>query len=233
MVALLLPCAIPGAGGALAQSEPDTTSPPPEARDAAGKRGRVYVAPWLGYGGGNVHGSEVNTGFIFYLGIPVPLSAGVGVGVPAGQRVLVGAEWNITLGINCVASMDEASGACDRVVLLQHLLATATFFPLWEGTPEVAPAGLFVRGGAGLALLNSWPEDIASTSESATAEPGARWKRTGAGVLTGLGYALRIGESRTRTLDLGLDVAWQWYGSSASEPERSFSAVLRCGVTFH
>jgi hypothetical protein len=79
------------------------------------------------------------------------------------------AEWDITLGINCAASMDEASGA--------------------------------------------------------------RWWRTGAGVLTGLGHAFGIGGSRTRMLDAGLDFAWQSRGSGTSEAERSFTSVFRSRFT--
>ncbi len=69
---------------------------------------------------------------------------------------------------------------------------------------------------------------------SADANPGEKdWKRTGAGLLAGLGYALGSRGGRPRTLDAGLDFAWQWYGRSTREPERSFSTVLRFGAAFH
>jgi hypothetical protein len=194
------------------------------------KRGRTYVGGWLGFGGGEVHGPAGNTGFVFVLVFPLPAAAGLRFGVPAGGAVLVGAEWNVNLGFNCVASMDEASGGCDRGVLLQQLLATATVFPFSPGTPERAPAGPFVRAGAGLAHLNSWAANIASTAPEG-APPPAGWKRTGWGVLGGLGYSFR--GAPAVTVEWGVDLAWQWYEGSASQPKSSFSLAFPVSVTFH
>lgn len=209
---------------------PPEPEPPPEPPPPPGERGKGYVSVWIGWGGGvlNLPGADVE--FVPFFGVPVPLSVGLGAGAPAGPRLLLGGEWNLTLGVNCVASMDSASGACDRVVLLHHLLATATWYPRWQGTAEFPPAGPFLRGGPALVLLNSHPSNIATT-DSASSGPG-RWQRTGAGVLLGAGYSAHS-PSRVRTLDAGLDFAWHWYGSSATEPESSFATLLRLGVTFH
>jgi hypothetical protein len=222
-----------GIGRAAAAAEPAATAQPPDGGAPPRKRGKRYVTAWLGWGGGTIDRRGGSTEFVPILALPLPQSAGVAFGVPAGRRLLLGGEWNITFGVNCVASMNSASGACDRAVVLQHLLGTATYFPLWRGMPEVAPIGVLVRGGAGLALLNSWPEDISSTGDSTQAEPrGPRWRRAGAGVLAGVGYSLGYRES-PRRIDLGLDLAWQWYGRSTSEPERSFSTVFHGGLVFH
>ena len=227
------PPAAPGPAATVAGAEPAAAAQAPDGAVGPWPRGKTYVTAWLGWGGGTIDRRGGSTGFAPILALPVPQSAGVAFGVPAGRRLLLGGEWNVTFGVNCVASMNGASGACDRAVVLQHLLATATFFPLWKGAPEVAPLGLLVRGAAGLALLNSWPEDIASTGSPAAAEPaGPRWRRTGAGVLAGVGYAL--GDRRTpRRFDVGLDLAWQWYGRSASEPDRSFAWIFHAGLVFH
>lgn len=211
---------------------PAPTAPPPDVAPAARTRGATHVAARLGYGGGAVYRRDGSNGFVAAVGLLVPQSAGLAFGVPVAPRLLLGGEWNVTFGFGCVvSSVDSASGTCDRVVALQHVLATATWFPLWRGSPARAPAGLVVRGGAGLALLKSWY--VPDTSASTPPPPGKDWARAGWAVLGGVGWAFPVGASRTGTLDVGADVAWQWYGRSASEPERSFSSVLYAGLSFH
>lgn len=224
------PLAPPPSG---ATFEPVPIEVPPAEPPVLRKRGKGYVAAWLGYGGGVVNRPGEDTEFVPYLGIPVPLSVGLGTGVPAGSRLLLGAEWNVTLGVNCVASMNSASGECNRTVVLQHLLAAATYYPRWNGPPEVPPAGLFVRGGPALVLLNSHYTNLVEPDVPPPPSARVRWQRTGGGVLVGFGHSLHSA-SRMRTLDVGLDLAWHWYGSSsATQPESSFETLLRLGITFH
>lgn len=205
--------------------EAEPTAPGPAVEPPPRKRGKTYVAAWLGYGGEGIDWRHEEIWFQPVLALPIPQSVGIGFGLPVGRRLLAGAEWNVSFGINCWASMNEADGACDRAVALQQLLATATWYPLWDGPMEAPPRGPLVRGGAGGALLNTWfwPDDTSSRTE--------RTSRAGAGVLVGLGYA--VGGRSPRTLDGGVDFTWQWYGSSALEPERSFAFALRLGMTFH
>lgn len=87
-----------------------------------------------------------------------------------------------------------------------------------------------MRGGAGLARISSWAANLASTAPEGTPPPEG-WRRTGSGVLAGLGYATRVGAATT--LHAALDLSWQRYGSSRSGPESSFATVLHGGMIFH
>jgi hypothetical protein len=109
------------------------------------------------------------------------------------------------------------------------VLATATFYPLERaelapGEREVAPRRWYLRGGAGLAFLRSKPDP-------GYAAPGSTsWNVAGPALSAATGWAFWSNRAKTRTGNLELDLAWQFYGSSPPEPERSFSSRLSFGL---
>lgn len=214
-------------------AEPTATEAPATEPSTRGRRGRAYTSVWIGSGGGVVTRPGADVEFLQLLLVPLPLSAGLGLGAPVSSRLLLGGEWNVTLAFNCAAGMDSASGPCDRTVVLQQLVATATYFPRWSGAPEAPPAGWFVRGGPALALLNSHYTDLVSPDGAITPEQRARWRRIGGGLLVGTGLSVHAASHLSWTFDGGLDLAWHRYGSSATEPTGSFETLLHLGVTFH
>ncbi len=212
----------PEPGAAIVPAAPAPEEPPLRAR--AG----WYVGWLLSLASVDTSAASGATGFTPGEGQVLPLAGALRLGVPVGRRLLLGGEANVAYVWHVVPEGQPKAGSQDRDLLLWQVLATATFHPLERsalapGERDVAPRGWYLRGGAGLAFLSSKPDPAA-------APPSASWSVKGPALSAGTGWAYWLGRSKTRTIDLEADFSWQFYGSSPSEPERSFSFRLSVGA---
>lgn len=202
--------------------KPPASPPQPALRARAGWYARVLAGlPFATVrGAGRTWGFEPSGTFPF-----TTLTAGAGWAV--GDHLTVGGEWSVGYTVHVV---DSASGAYDRDLVLQHLGAVATFFPLKQRYAELpnvalAPHGPFLRAGVAAAFLGSTPHEF-------DAPPGSTaWRENGFGVTAGVGWALLA--KGGWTLDAELDLAWDRFSSSdPTAPDAVSGYLVNVGVTF-
>jgi hypothetical protein len=221
--------------GAAPSLEPAVAAPPsPPAPEAPALRARAdwYLGAQLGFRSVRVQSAGGSISYSQEGDQTLPTSIAVQLGFLEGRRLLLGGEASLTVAWHYTPAGTQGAGLTDEDVYLTQLLATATFYPLERsalapGEREVAPSGWYLRGGGGLAFFHNVPD-------SATAPPGSpTWDVSGPAVTLGSGWAFPVGRTRTRTVNVAVDLGWQFYGSSASEPERSFSLGFAVGLVLY
>jgi hypothetical protein len=199
------------------------TAPPPPEEPPLRARSGWYLGVLLGWPFAEVTPATGATAFDGQTGglWLIPMALGVQLGFPVGRRLLLGGACNVSYPWYTYS---------DRDLLISQVLANATFHPLERaarapGEREVAPRGWFLRGGAGAAFLRSRPDTFQAPPGSAS------WAASGWALSAGTGWARWAGPTRLRTVNAGLDLAWQFYGSGAAEQaERSFTLTLSAGT---
>lgn len=125
---------------------------------------------WFGIGGGAGR-AEVTCDACDDEGGETGGSGYVKAGWTLSPRLLVGGELNVW-------TRREALGDSDAWLTMYNASATVTFYPS-------AAAGFFVKGGAGVAYLDT---DVERRGSTVTIDLGS-----GPGVLVGAGYDIRLG----------------------------------------
>jgi hypothetical protein len=187
---------------------PGSTPPPPPGREWSGRdawagRDSWYIGFGIGSGGGayTVDGTRVNfrrhhdavTGG---LGLdPFHVSFQLEAGATLTPRLLLGGE------LSALVSQADDLGV-ESTLTVSQLLAVVTYFPMERG--------LFFRGGAGLATIESELDDgFFRTTDRAT----------GVGMVGGVGYAWWLG--RRFNLTLHADLFAHRYGGSGDRPDHA------------
>jgi hypothetical protein len=202
-----------------------------EAQEEPSPRERAdwYFGAQLGFRSVDVQSASGSVSYSQAGDQTLPTSVAVQLGFPLGRRLLLGGEASLTAAWHSTPPGTGGARVTDEDVYLTQLLATATYYPLERsalapGEREVAPTGWYLRGGGGLAFLNNDPESTTTTPASTT------WSVSGLAITAGSGWAFPAGRTQTRTVNVAVDLGWQLYGSTAPEPERSFSIGVAVGV---
>jgi len=195
----------PYAAPAYPPPPPYTPPPPPFAPPGythGPTRAPYYIGFGIGYGNGSYsfHGTRVNYWDHHGAGVtPFQLAFQFEAGATLTHQLLLGGE------LSGLVSTASRAGV-DSTLTVGQLLAVVTYFPFPSGR------GLFLRGGAGFAGINSYVSDNFNFTY-------AHSDTYGLGLLGGLGYAWWLG--RQFNLTVHGDVNWHAYTGNADAPSNS------------